>query len=98
MIAAVIASFSIPDQFLQFMTTINSWTLDKLSWLYSLSTFVFVLTMVIVYFSPLGKVKIGGQDAQPIMKRWNWFAITLCTTLAIGILFWASAEPMYHIL
>lgn len=30
------------------------------------------------------------------MSRWNWFAITICTTIAVGILLWATAEPLYH--
>ena len=53
--------------------------------------------MLWVFFSDLGAVRIGGPDAKPILSRWNWFAITLCTTIAIGILFWGTAEPMYHI-
>ncbi|MCB1447098.1 MAG: BCCT family transporter [Rhizobiaceae bacterium] len=97
MLAAVCASVLAPEQFLASMTAINGWTLDKLSWLYSLSTVAFLLTMIGVYFSPLGKVRIGGENAEPLLSRWNWFAIALCTTVAIGILFWASAEPMYHI-
>ncbi len=50
-----------------------------------------------VAWSPLGAVRIGGPDAKPILSRWNWFAITLCTTVAIGILFWGAAEPMFHV-
>ena len=37
-----------------------------------------------------------GANAAPLLSRWNWFAITLCTTIAIGILFWATAEPLLH--
>lgn len=97
MLAAVAASFARPEEFLSVTSSINSWTLDKLSWLYSLATFGFVATIGAIYFSPLGRIRIGGENAQPILSRWNWFAIALCTTVAIGILFWASAEPMYHI-
>jgi choline-glycine betaine transporter len=50
-----------------------------------------------VYFSPLGKVKIGGNKAEPILSYWNLIWVTLCTTIAAGILFWAAAEPMYHL-
>lgn len=42
-------------------------------------------------------MRIGGPDAKPILSRWNWFSITLCTTVAIGILFWGAAEPMFHV-
>lgn len=56
-----------------------------------------VITVVSVYFSPLGKVRIGGKDAKPIMGKWNWFSITLCTTIATGCVFWGIVQPMIHI-
>ncbi|MDX5594338.1 BCCT family transporter [Pseudovibrio sp. SPO723] len=95
--AAVAASYITPDQFLSFTTSINSWILDRFSWLFSLGTLLMVVTCVWVYVSPLGAVKIGGKDATPILSRWRWFSIALCTTVAIGILFWGTAEPMYHL-
>lgn len=78
------------------MTQINNWILQSFDWLFSYVTLSLVITLVIIYFSPLGKVKIGGENAVPLLSKWKWFSITLCTTLATGILFWAVAEPMYH--
>ncbi|MFM8346667.1 MAG: BCCT family transporter, partial [Bacteroidota bacterium] len=34
--------------------------------------------------------------ALPMLSKANWFSIALCTTVAVGILFWATAEPLYH--
>src|SRR3546814_19350815 len=39
----------------------------------------------------------GGPDAKPLLDRWRWFAVTLCTTIATGILFWGVAEPLFHL-
>lgn len=75
----------------------NSWILNHFDWLFSIGSFGAVLLLLWVSFSSLGAVRIGGPDAKPILSRWNWFAITLCTTIAIGILFWGTAEPMFHI-
>lgn len=52
---------------------------------------------VYVYFSPFGRVIIGGPDAKPLLTKWRWFTIILCTTIAIGILSWAAAEPMFFL-
>lgn len=95
--AALIGNFVSPQGFLETMTAINSSSLDMLSWLYATAALAMVGTLAWAYLGPLGKVKIGGANAKPLLTRWNWFAITLCTTVAIGLLFWASAEPMYHI-
>lgn len=79
------------------VTATNNWLLSRFDWAFSLGSFCAVLLLAWVAFSPLGNVRIGGPDAKPILSRWNWFSITLCTTVAIGILFWAAAEPMFHV-
>lgn len=96
-IAAATASLVNFEGFFGFAKAINDWILATFSNLISWSVFSFVLTAFGVMVSPLGKVTIGGSGAQPILKPWSWFSITLCTTIAIGILFWAMAEPMYHL-
>jgi len=93
----VITSLIAPQIFLQVATAINDWILAKLSNVFAIGSFVFVLTCIWAALSPLGKIKIGGAEAVPLLSRWNWIAITLTTTVAIGILFWATAEPIYHL-
>ena len=56
-----------------------------------------VLLCGAVYVSPLGKIRIGGEAAVPILNKWRWFSIILCTTIAVGILFWGVSEPLYHL-
>lgn len=96
LLSGVLASLTDPVGFLASVTAANNWILKYFSIGFNLGSFAFVLTLVWVWFSPLGKVRIGGADAIPILAKWNWFAVTLCTTIAIGILFWATAEPLYH--
>jgi glycine betaine transporter len=75
----------------------SGWVLDHFDWLFNWSIFGCVVVVAIVYFSPLGKQVIGGKDAVPLLSPWRWFAVTVCTTVATGILFWGTAEPMYHL-
>ncbi len=96
-IAAAVTSLINLDGFFTFAKTINDWILATFSTLISWAVFGFVLTCGAIMVSPLGKVKIGGAGAKPILKPLSWFSITLCTTIAIGILFWAMAEPMFHL-
>ncbi|MEM7328124.1 MAG: BCCT family transporter [Pseudomonadota bacterium] len=96
-IAAAIASLVSLEAFFAFAKTINDWILATFSNVISWAVFGFVLTCIGVVMSPLGKVTIGGVGATRILKPWSWFSITLCTTIAIGILFWAMAEPLYHL-
>jgi choline-glycine betaine transporter len=93
----VITSLVAPQSFLRVATAVNDWILAKLSNVFAIGSFIFVLTCIWAALSPLGKIKIGGSEATPLLSRWNWIAITLTTTVAIGILFWATAEPIYHL-
>ncbi len=96
LLAGVALSLADSDQFLLTVSSANTWILRHFSDFSNWASFGFVVTMAGIWFSGLGKVKIGGKNAEPILSKWNWFAITLCTTIAIGILFWATAEPLYH--
>src|SRR3546814_3962121 len=40
---------------------------------------------------------VCSSDLKPLLGRWRWFAVTLCTTIATGILFWGVAEPLFHL-
>ena len=95
--AAVIMSFVDLDGFLRVTVSLNDMILDRFSWLFSLGSFYLVMLIGFVYFSDLGGVRIGGKDATPLFSKTRWFSITLCTTLAVGVLFWTTAEPIYHL-
>ena len=49
-------------------------------------------------FSPIGSLRIGGSDAKPSLKFFDWCAVLICTLLAGGGVFWSAAEPLIHFL
>lgn len=85
------------DQFYAIVSNANDWLMAKFGGVFSIVGFLTVLGCVIAYFSPLGKVKIGGEEAKPIFSNVKSFYITLCTTIAAGVVFWGTVEPMYHL-
>ncbi|WP_342513379.1 BCCT family transporter [Sporosarcina sp. FSL K6-1522] len=97
-LAAGIVSFTNKDAFISITTKANDWLLINLGGLFSLSGLLLLITVVVVYFSPLGKVKLGGKDAKPMLTLPNWIAIALTTTVAAGVTFWGIVEPIYHYL
>ena len=75
----------------------SDWILDHFDWLFSWASSLFLLLLLGVYLSPLGRSVLGGAGAVRLLSPWRWFAVTVCTTIATGILFWGIAEPMYHV-
>ncbi|MEO1014091.1 MAG: BCCT family transporter [Pseudomonadota bacterium] len=96
LLVAVAASLIDFEGFLAAATAVHVSILGSVGWAFTLGGFVAVLTVIAAAVSPLGGVRIGGAKARPILSRWNWFSITLCTTIATGILFWGVAEPIMH--
>lgn len=80
-----------------FITMLNAFFTSLMvngSWLVSIGTLGFVIFMALILFHPIGKVKLGGKDAQPEYSTWNWFAISLCAGIGTGIVFWGAVEPL----
>jgi choline-glycine betaine transporter len=95
--AATVYSLLDAPSFTALMKAANNWILGTFGPLFSIGAFLFLVTCLVVLVHPAGKIKIGGKEAVPLLGRFHWFSITLCTTIAIGILFWAGAEPLYHL-
>lgn len=75
----------------------SDWILGRFDWLFSWASFGFLILLGAAYASPLGKQTIGGRGAERLLSPWRWFAVTACTTIATGILFWGIAEPVFHV-
>ena len=85
------------DFVLQFLKKIQDSVLPVFSNIYQFGVFFIFLFSFYLYMGPLGNKKIGGKNAKPILKKSEWFYITLCTVTAAAVLFWACCEPLYHI-
>lgn len=96
LLAAVITSFINMEGFVSVAGALNGFVLSHFSWLFSLGSFYLLVLGIIIYVSPLGRIRIGGDKATPLLSKLRWFSITLCTTLAVGIIFWTTSEPLYH--
>ncbi|WP_374055843.1 BCCT family transporter [Rossellomorea sp. FM04394] len=96
LIGAAVLSFVSKDAFISTTTNANNWVIANLGWLFSITGLLMVVACIGVYFSPLGNVRIGGADAKPMLGYFNWFAITLTTTIAT-LTFWGLVEPVYHV-
>lgn len=96
LIAALLFSLIDKTGFSAMMSGINDFILNHFGWLFSATAMCMLLLCCAIFLSPVGKVRIGGPDAVPMLSRWRLFSIVLCTTIATGILFWGVAEPLFH--
>ncbi|MFA7165575.1 MAG: BCCT family transporter [Desulfoplanes sp.] len=74
------------------------WIHVNFGWLEVSLGIIIVMFTVAIAFSPIGNIRLGGKNAKPEFTFWQWFALSLCGCIGIGILFWAMGEPIYHMM
>lgn len=86
------------SRFIAVLEHLKETIFNSLDWLYAYGTLGMVIICLLVYVSPLAHVRIGGDKATPLLNKKQWFAISLCTTVTAGIMFWATSEPLVHMM
>ena len=69
---------------------------SNFDWFFLSSGNLFVLFAILLVITPLGKVRLGGQDARPDYSYIGWFAMLFAAGMGIGLMFFGVSEPMSH--
>jgi choline/carnitine/betaine transport len=78
-------------------TNVFNATLLNFGWFYGVASLGILIFIIYLAFSKHGNIRFGGPDAKPEFTYWNWFAMSLCAGIAIGIVFWGVAEPIMQL-
>lgn len=71
--------------------------LETFGWVY-LAVVVGVLVFVLVLgFSRLGRVRLGGDGERPDFGWVSWVAMLLSAGVGLSFLFWGTAQPLMHL-
>ena len=76
---------------------VRVWLTTNLDWLFMITVNLVTLFCLVVAFSPLGKVRLGGADAEPEYSNLTWTSMLFAAGVGIGLLFFGVAEPMYYL-
>ena len=96
-VVACVYNFQNQDGFTRMINGANSWLMKNFAWAFSLGVLIMLAVIIYLMFSKFGDVRIGGREAAPMLDDVRYFSITLTSIVAIGILFWATSEPLYHL-
>ncbi|WP_110658077.1 BCCT family transporter [Salinicola halimionae] len=92
----VIITLALPEQMGPIFNGAKSFLTDNLSWLFLFAANIFVVVAVVLIFTPLGKVRLGGQHAKPDFSYAGWFAMLFAAGMGIGLMFYGVSEPITH--
>ena len=74
----------------------RAWLTSNLAWFFLLAGNVFVVLCLVLIFTPLGRIRIGGSEAKPDFSNLGWFAMLFAAGMGIGLMFYGVAEPIGH--
>jgi BCCT family betaine/carnitine transporter len=69
------------------------WSIGAFDWLFMVGGNIFVIFCLALIFLPVGKIRLGGEDAKPEFSTMSWFAMLFAAGMGIGLMFWSVAEP-----
>ena len=90
----VIGSLVFPEQASEALTDARVWIGERFHWLFLSAGNIFVLFCLLLILLPVGKIRIGGEDAKPDFSVISWFSMLFAAGMGIGLMFWSVAEPV----
>lgn len=85
-----------PNSFDFITKQLNQWITDSFSWFYVISVAVFLILLIYIAVSDMGKIKLGPDHRQPSYSNSSWFAMLFTSGMGIGLMFFGIAEPVMH--
>lgn len=95
-IAFVLLTLMFQDAAEPMFTSMRGWLTSNLDWFFLSAANIFVILAVVLIFTPLGRVRIGGTEAKPDFSYIGWFSMLFAAGMGIGLMFYGVSEPMSH--
>jgi choline-glycine betaine transporter len=93
----ILWAIAFPDQAASVLGAMNSIILASFNYWYVYSVAFFViLCFVLALWPTAGRMKLGVDEDEPEFTNFSWFSMMFGAGIGIGMLTFATAEPMYH--
>lgn len=92
----VIVTLAFQNQVAPIFNAMFSFLTSNMDWFFILAANIFVVLAVVLIFTPLSKVRLGGANATPDFSYAGWFAMLFAAGMGIGLMFYGVSEPLTH--
>ena len=97
-VAFVIMTLAFQNQVEPMFTGLRNWLTGNLDWFFISAANIFVVICLVLIFTPLGRVRLGGTEAKPDYSYLGWFSMLFAAGMGIGLMFFGVSEPLSHTL
>ncbi len=95
--ALIVWAIAVPETAASVLGDLNGSLLGIFSSWYVYVVAVFLIVCIILAIIPsTGRLKLGMEGDQPEFSNFSWFSMMFGAGIGIGMLTFATAEPMYH--
>ncbi|GHA62289.1 choline transporter [Amylibacter ulvae] len=95
--ALIVWAISVPDIAAQVLSNLNAALLHSFaSWYIYAVAFFLIICVLLALIPATGRLKLGLEGDTPEFSRFSWFSMMFGAGIGIGMLTFATAEPMYH--
>jgi BCCT family betaine/carnitine transporter len=95
-VAFVIVTLMFQEGATEFFGWLRPFLTSTFDWFFLSAANIFVLFCIMLMVTPLGRVRLGGDNAKPDYSYMGWFAMLFAAGMGIGLMFFGVAEPMSH--
>ena len=93
----ILWAIAFPAQAAGVLGALNSSILASFSYWYVYSfAFFLILCFALALWPTAGRMKLGTDEDEPEFSNFSWFSMMFGAGIGIGMLTFATAEPMYH--
>ncbi|MBV7396868.1 BCCT family transporter [Mameliella sediminis] len=95
--ALIVWAITVPENAAAVLNALNGAMLKSFaSWYIWVVALFLILCVVLALVPSTGRLKLGLPDDRPEFSRFSWFSMMFGAGIGIGMLTFATAEPMYH--
>jgi betaine/carnitine transporter, BCCT family len=95
-IAFVFVTLMFQEDATAFFGWLRPFLTSTFDWFFLAAANIFVLFCVLLMVTPLGRIRLGGDDATPDYSYMGWLAMLFAAGMGIGLMFFGVSEPMSH--
>lgn len=94
MLAVIIISFINQKMFATIMSGLMNGFVNNFKWIVGPTILLMIITGIIMYAHPIGKIRLGGVNAKPKFSNFSYWGLCICSTIATGIVFYGVVQPL----
>lgn len=95
--ALIVWAVAFPESASSALGSLNTLILGVFNYWYIYAVAFFLILCLVLAFLPVsGRLRLGLNDEKPEFSNFSWFSMMFSAGIGIGMLTFATAEPIYH--